>query len=182
MTTRPSPATPAAPTRNREYGAWARSVISTAAARSAGQSIAIAAPPDGHHNSASGRGGWACGPAGRAPAAWCDSRRPPGATPAGRFRLRFGNGADDHCPPPSPDGGPGLACDHPKAGAWDLQPMGAWGRRRGPAGPHEPAGTHPDGAVTGAPEEEVTSETSFPGRRGAGRGGSARRWVCQAQL
>jgi len=36
------------------------------------------------------------------------------------FRLRFGNGADDHCPLPSPDGPPGLACDHPEAGAWDL--------------------------------------------------------------
>ena len=48
-------------------------------------------------------------------------------------RLRFGNGAGDQCPLPSPDGGPGLACDHPEAGAWDLQTHGRSGRRRGPA-------------------------------------------------
>jgi len=39
VTTRPSLVRPAAPTRSREYGAYARPATSTAAARSLAQSI-----------------------------------------------------------------------------------------------------------------------------------------------
>jgi hypothetical protein len=39
VTTRPSPVSPAAPTRSREYGAYARLAASAAAARNAAQSM-----------------------------------------------------------------------------------------------------------------------------------------------
>jgi hypothetical protein len=41
VSTRPSPVSPAAPTRSREYGAYARLATSMAAARNSGQLIAI---------------------------------------------------------------------------------------------------------------------------------------------
>src|SRR5262249_55223062 len=84
-------------------------------------------------------------------------------------------------PLPSPDGRPGLACDHPEAGAWDLT-HGRSGRRRGPTVRTRQRGPIVAEQATGAPEEEVTGETSFPGRGCVGSGGLARCWVRQAQL